>query len=66
MDTHPPHIAAPLATERGRTPAEATASVGPGWYQSSWELRCGLQVNEGVALEEPLQEWLLQCGQQKA
>lgn len=27
--------------------AELAPGHGPGWYESSWELRCGLEVVEG-------------------
>jgi hypothetical protein len=33
-------------------------SVGPGWFDSSWELRTGLQVEEGLPADLPLHGWL--------
>lgn len=32
--------------------ADDEAEAGPGWFESSRELQCGLQVDEGCALEE--------------
>jgi len=32
--------------------------VGPGWFDSSWELRSGLQVEEGMPADLPLQGWI--------
>ena len=32
--------------------------VGPGWFDSSWELRSGLQVKEGLPADLPLQGWI--------
>jgi len=32
--------------------------VGPGWFDSSWELRTGLQVQEGLPADLPLHGWL--------
>jgi hypothetical protein len=31
---------------------------GPGWYGSSWDLRCGLVVSEGLPADAQLHEWL--------
>jgi hypothetical protein len=31
----------------------ADTSPGPGWFQSSWELRCGLVVHEAPAPDAP-------------
>lgn len=41
-----------------RRPEDAAARAGdagpgPGWYQSSWELRCGLLVQEAPAPDAP-------------
>jgi len=33
-------------------------STGPGWYDSSWELRHGLVVHEGFPADAQLHEWL--------
>ena len=46
-----------LPTETARTPARA-APAGPGWFDSSWELRTGLQVEEGLPADLPLHGWL--------
>ena len=39
-------------------PASRSAPVGPGWFDSSWELRSGLQVREGLPADLPLQAWI--------
>ena len=39
----------------GRPPAR---HVGPGWFDSSWELRAGLQVKEGLPADLPLHGWI--------
>jgi len=39
-------------------PASRSAPVGPGWFDSSWELRSGLQVKEGLPSDLPLQGWI--------
>jgi hypothetical protein len=31
---------------------------GPGWYGSSWDLRRGLTVREGLPADAQLNEWL--------
>ena len=31
--------------------------LGPGWFDSSWELEAGLEVCEGGALDLTLQSW---------
>jgi hypothetical protein len=39
--------------------AEAGKSfVGPGWYESSWDLHQGLVVREGLPADAHLDEWL--------
>jgi len=38
--------------------ASRSAPVGPGWFDSSWELRSGLQVKEGLPADLPLQGWI--------
>ena len=32
--------------------------VGPGWFDSSWDLRTGLQVKEGLPGDLPPHGWL--------
>lgn len=32
--------------------------AGPGWYDSSWDLRRGLIVREGLPRDAQLHEWL--------
>ena len=34
---------------------------GPGWFDSSWELMCGLDVREGLPGDACLNEWLTVC-----
>ena len=41
--------------------AEEMAPRGPGWFQSSWELVCGLEVREGLPGDARLNEWLAVC-----
>ncbi len=31
---------------------------GPGWFDSSWELRCGLQVKEGLPVDLGVCAWI--------
>jgi len=40
------------------TPASRSGPVGPGWFDSSWELRSGLQVREGLPSDLPLHGWI--------
>ena len=35
-----------------------SARPGPGWYDSSWDLRCGLEVREGLPADATVYEWL--------
>ena len=37
------------------------AACGPGWYESSRQLRCGLDVREGLPPDAALDEWLGAC-----
>jgi hypothetical protein len=40
-------------------PRDATVQHGgPGWYESSHELRRGLKVLEGLPSDTPLEDWL--------
>ena len=41
-----------------REPAARSGPVGPGWFDSSWELRTGLQVKEGLPSDLPLHGWI--------
>ena len=34
---------------------------GPGWFDSSWDLMCGLDVREGLPGDARLNEWLMVC-----
>ena len=35
--------------------------LGPGWFDSSWDLVCGLDVREAAASDTPLNDWLAWC-----
>lgn len=51
------HGAAQAAVSSPRITAGGPTS-GPGWYDSSWELRQGLVVREGLPPDARLHEWL--------
>jgi hypothetical protein len=34
---------------------------GPGWFDSSWDLRQGLEVREGLPADARLHEWIEAC-----
>jgi len=34
------------------------AAAGPGWFDSSWDLRRGLEVREGWSDDERVQDWI--------
>jgi hypothetical protein len=34
---------------------------GPGWFDSSWDLRQGLEVREGLPADARLHEWIEVC-----
>jgi hypothetical protein len=52
-------VAEPLSLLPNETqPASRSRPVGPGWFDSSWELRSGLQVKEGLPADLPLQTWI--------
>ena len=57
--------ALPLAGEESAGPclaADEEAPVnGPGWFDSSWDLECGLDVREGLPGDARLNEWLTVC-----
>ena len=36
-------------------------TLGPGWFDSSWELGRGLEVREGLPADAGLNEWLAVC-----
>ncbi|MEO6031447.1 MAG: hypothetical protein ABIP61_06030 [Burkholderiaceae bacterium] len=40
-------------------PDREGAARGPGWFDSSWELQCGLEVREGLPVDARLHEWLM-------
>ena len=37
------------------------APRGPGWFDSSWDLQCGLEVREGLPGDAQLHEWIEAC-----
>ena len=39
-------------------PVVGSGHAGPGWFDSSWELRSGLLVEEGLPADLALQGWL--------
>ena len=41
-----------------RMAAGRSGPAGPGWFDSSWELRSGLQVKEGLDADLPLHGWI--------
>jgi hypothetical protein len=53
-------LAEPLSLQpiQHHTPAVRPGHVGPGWFDSSWELRAGLQVEEGLPADLPLHSWI--------
>jgi len=44
----------------------ADAWRGPGWYDSSWDLRRGLIVREGLPADAKLHEWLEHHARERA
>lgn len=40
---------------------QADSGPGPGWYDSSWELVCGLDIAEVPDLEAELSLWIEAC-----
>ena len=36
----------------------AGRSAGPGWFDSSWDLHCGLEVREGWSDDERVHGWI--------
>ena len=53
-------LAEPLSLQpiQNHTSAVRPGHVGPGWFDSSWELRAGLQVKEGLPADLPLHGWI--------
>ena len=60
----PRHRHTHVAAERraAEVPSAPTAAAellrGPGWFDSSWDLRTGLEVREGLPEDVRLEEWL--------
>jgi hypothetical protein len=41
---------------------DADRPLGPGWFGSSWDLQCGLEVHEGLLPSDaPAHDWLALC-----
>ena len=36
----------------------AAAVAGPGWFDSSWDLHCGLEVRESWSDDERVHDWI--------
>ena len=51
-------LAEPQSPTADPTAAARPTPIGPGWFDSSWELRNGLQVKEGLPSDLPLHGWL--------
>ena len=52
-----PAPVASMASAMPHRPRNASAG-GPGWFHSSWELTCGLDVREGWPGERGLNDWI--------
>jgi len=50
--------AAPSVAAAPEPEARSVDGAGPGWFDSSWDLRCGLVVREGLPDDVGLGEWL--------
>jgi hypothetical protein len=50
----------PAATRKAATtsPERVATMAGPGWFDSSWDLRCGLEVREEDAADADLRAWI--------
>ena len=48
-------------TRPPRAFASTESRRGPGWFESSWELRSGLDVREGLPADARLDEWIGAC-----
>ena len=50
---------APVSTASRNAPIAARcAAVGPGWFESSWDLQQGLEVTEEGRAEAALRTWI--------
>jgi hypothetical protein len=56
MQDHPLTLV-PAVVARGSAGATRTP-IGPGWFDSSWDLRCGLEVVEEGQADLDLRAWL--------
>ncbi len=50
-------IDTPSSTPR-RERSERVSAAGPGWFDSSWDLRHGLEVHEGCYGDDGLRGWI--------
>ena len=50
-----------LALGLSETQEPRDEPFGPGWFDSSWELVCGLEVREGLPANASVNEWLSVC-----
>ena len=51
-------LATPALVAVASTPPRRERGAGPGWFDSSWELRCGLEVREGWSEDDRVRDWL--------
>ncbi len=53
-------LAEPLSLQpiQNHTSAVRPGHVGPGWFDSSWELRRGLEVKEGWSDDDRVRDWI--------
>ena len=52
-------IACPPAAP-GETVDDADLPLGPGWFDSSWDLKSGLDVSKGLPADASVNEWLME------
>ena len=56
---HPVLVRRTLAALSPR--GDSDAPLGPGWFDSSWDLKRGLVVREGAPSNPSVSEWLMVC-----
>ena len=54
-----------LAADAIRREDEGPSRRGPGWFESSWDLRAGLEVREGWPDDVRVDEWVDGCSGSK-
>jgi hypothetical protein len=57
MQDHP-FTLVPAVAARGTAAGASRPPIGPGWFDSSWDLRCGLEVVEEGQADLALRAWL--------